>query len=65
MITNHLDLGYDACPLNSDNRNVVHAVGFATPKSMEPRFFRQANASLEPIHIRIPHLTPSSTSLGL
>ncbi|ABD69813.1 hypothetical protein Rfer_2088 [Rhodoferax ferrireducens T118] len=55
MITKHLDLGCGPCPRNPYSRDEVHAVDLVAPEGMEPRLFRQANLSLEPI----PH--PDST----
>jgi SAM-dependent methyltransferase len=49
MITKHLDLGCGPCPRNPYNRDEVHAVDLVAPEGMEPRLFRLANLSLEPI----------------
>jgi SAM-dependent methyltransferase len=60
VTTRHLDLGCGAIPRNPYGRDEVHAVDIAAPGSLDARFFRRANLSLEPI----PHADSSFESVS-
>ena len=60
MTTRHLDLGCGASPRNPYQRDEAHAVDLAHPESLDPRLFRRANLSVEPI----PHADSSFESVS-
>lgn len=60
MTTRHLDLGCGAHPRNPYQCDEVHAIDLNVPERLEPRLFRRANLTLEPI----PHADSSFDSVS-
>jgi SAM-dependent methyltransferase len=60
MTTLHLDLGCGTVPRNPYRRDEAHGIDIALPASLDPRLFKCANLSVEPI----PHLDSSFESVS-
>jgi SAM-dependent methyltransferase len=58
--TRHLDLGCGAVPRNPYGRDEAHGIDIALPAGLDPRLFRSANLSVEPI----PHPDSSFDSVS-